>query len=113
MTRPSDTIKAKRSHLVVWKGTEPHIEASHWQPGYTDAHRESVGEALGHAMADVLQETALVREKWIKLQLLIESERVKAQAEGKDAFGRELIDVMEADTEGMPGSEPDGWHNDY
>lgn len=93
------TTRQPKSYIIKWEGTEPKLEGSHWQPGYTPAHTETVEEAFAHSLAQLTKDIAVLREKWIKLNLLITKtqadtisydEAAEKMREAVGAFGQPL-----------------------
>lgn len=68
-TRKHDT--PVRSYVLTWKGNMPHVEESHWAPGYTEAHKDSVDEAVKFGMSRLAADIADVRQKWVSLNALV------------------------------------------
>ena len=60
-----------RSYELVWKGNNPSVQESNWAPGYTPAHQETVEDAVKVGMAKLTQEISDIREKWLKLNILL------------------------------------------
>lgn len=67
-TRPSDQV---RSYQLTWKGNNPTVQESHWQPGYTEAHKATIEEAIQEGMAQLTKTIADDRERWIKINMLV------------------------------------------
>lgn len=68
-TRNHDT--PTRSYVLGWKGNMPKVEESHWAPGYTEAHKATVDEAVKFGMNRLHKEVADAREKWININTLV------------------------------------------
>lgn len=92
-TRPKDT---HGSWVVLWSGKDnevPTMTSSNWAPGYTPAHCATQGEALAAAMAKVTRETAIVRQRWISLSMVLEQNRETYQNEVADGIAAQIADV--------------------
>lgn len=63
-----------RSFVVVWKssdqGIKPVVKATHWEPGYTDAHQPTEDMAIAYAMREKLKDIDRVRSEWLALNVL-------------------------------------------
>lgn len=91
--RPKDS---HGSWVVQWSGKDnevPTMTSSNWAPGYTPAHCATRGEALAAAMAKVTRETAIVRQRWISLSMILEQNREEYQNEVAEGVSAMIADV--------------------
>ena len=69
--RPSDQIKEIRSYTVHFKaGLGWFIKSSHWQPGYSPAHKATEAEALDYAVEAAEHEMIEAQAKVVALHTL-------------------------------------------
>ncbi len=65
--RPSDQLKESRSYVVFSDANGLRVKGSHWQAGYTPAHRPTPIEALDFAIADAEQKMTEAQAKVVEL----------------------------------------------